>query len=227
MTTDTTPPLFPWQSNERIALFIDGTSLYASTKSLGFDIDYSRLLDHFGKSARLVRAFYYTTIYEGQDYNPVRPLADWLDYNGYTLVAKYAREFTDSQGRKRTKHSVAIDIAVDMMEIAPHIDHAVLFSGDGDFKRLIDAVQRKGVQTTVISTAHSHSPMIADDLRRKVDHFIDLDTLKGHLEKNKDTHQHPPHPDIHMDHDGPMMSSTTTTHERTLPGRYQPRNADK
>ena len=221
MTANTTLS-FPWQPSERIALFIDGTSLYASTKSLGFDIDYSRLLDHFKTSARLVRAFYYTTIYEGQDYNPVRPLADWLDYNGYTLVAKYAREFTDSQGRKRTKHSVTVDIAVDMMEIAPHIDHAVLFSGDGDFKRLVDAVQRKGVQTTVISTAHSHSPMISDELRRKVDHFIDLETLKDNVEKNKNTHQHPPHPDIAMEN-----GDHGTPYGQNLPGRYQPRNDEK
>ena len=213
-----------WQPSERIALFIDGASLYASTKALDFDVDYSRLLDYFKSSGRLLRAFYYTAIHEKLDYNPVRPLADWLDYNGYTLVAKYTREFVDNQGRKRLKHhSVAIDIAVDVMEVAPFVDHIILFSGDGDFKRLIEAVQRKGVRTTVISTAHSTPPMISDELRRKVDNFVELEAIKKYVMKDLNTKSRKPslQPDIDFSTEQEQEAEVITGND-VLPERYRP-----
>ena len=71
---------------------------------------------------------------------------DWLDYNGFRLVTKPAREFTDSQGRKRWRGDMDVEIAVDMMELAPRLDHIFLFSGDGDFRRLVEAIQAKGGQ---------------------------------------------------------------------------------
>ena len=163
--------------NERIALFIDGANLYSAAKSLGFDIDYKKLLAEFRTRGVLVRAYYYTALVEDQDYSPIRPLVDWLDYNGYTLVTKAAREYTDSQGRRRWRGDMDIEIAVDMMEMAPHIDHAVLFSGDGDFRRLVQAVQQKGVRVTVVSTMKSQPPMASDDLRRQADSFVDLADL--------------------------------------------------
>ena len=163
--------------NDRIALFIDGANLYSSSKSLGFDIDYKKLLDEFRKRGMLTRAYYYTALVEDQDYSPIRPLVDWLDYNGYTLVTKTAREYTDSQGRRRWRGDMDIEIAVDMMEMAAHIDHAVLFSGDGDFRRLVQAVQQKGVRVTVVSTMKSQPPMTSDDLRRQADSFVDLADL--------------------------------------------------
>ncbi|QUD89030.1 LabA-like NYN domain-containing protein [Phenylobacterium montanum] len=165
--------------NDRIALFIDGANLYSSSKSLGFDIDYKKLLEEFRKRGMLTRAYYYTALVEDQDYSPIRPLVDWLDYNGYALVTKTAREYTDSQGRRRWRGDMDIEIAVDMMEMAPHIDHAVLFSGDGDFRRLVQAVQQKGVRVTVVSTMKSQPPMASDDLRRQADSFVDLADLSG------------------------------------------------
>src|SRR6266581_264311 len=137
---------------ERIALFIDGANLYAAARALGFDIDYKRLLDLFATKGHLVRAFYYTALVEDQEYSPIRPLVDWLDYNGFTLVTKPAREYTDSMGRKRFRGDMDIEIAVDMLEMAAHADHLVLFSGDGDFRRLVEAIQQKGVRVTVVST---------------------------------------------------------------------------
>ena len=165
--------------NERIALFIDGANLYSAAKSLGFDIDYKKLLDEFRKRGVLVRAYYYTALVEDQDYSPVRPLVDWLDYNGYSLVTKSAREYTDSQGRKRWRGDMDIEIACDMLEIADRTDHVVLFSGDGDFRRLIEAVQRKGVRVTVVSTVKCQPPMASDDLRRQADSFVDLADLSN------------------------------------------------
>lgn len=162
---------------DRIALFIDGANLYSSSKSLGFDIDYKKLLEEFRKRGLLTRAYYYTALVEDQDYSPIRPLVDWLDYNGFSLVTKSAREYTDSQGRRRWRGDMDIEIAVDMMEMAPHVDHVVLFSGDGDFRRLIQAVQQKGVRVTVVSTMKSQPPMASDDLRRQADAFVDLADL--------------------------------------------------
>jgi len=166
-------------SDERIALFIDGSNLYASGRALGFDIDYKKLLSDFTSQGRLVRAFYYTALMEEQDYSPIRPLVDWLDYNGYTMVTKPTKEFTDATGRRKLKGNMDIELAIDMMELSAHIDHAVLFSGDGDFRSLVEAVQRKGVRVTVVSTVKSNPPMIADELRRQADFFIELKTLQN------------------------------------------------
>ncbi len=163
--------------NDRIALFIDGANLYSAAKNLGFDIDYKKLLAEFRTRGVLVRAYYYTALVENEDYSPIRPLVDWLDYNGYALVTKTAREYTDREGRKRWRGDMDVEIAVDMMELAPHVDHVVLFSGDGDFRRLVQSVQQKGVRVTVVSTVKSQPPMASDDLRRQADAFVDLQDL--------------------------------------------------
>ncbi len=165
--------------NERIALFIDGANLYATAKGLGFDIDWRRLLDEFRKRGRLLRARYFTAIVESEDYSPLRPLVDWLDYNGYSVVTKRARQYTDQDGRRRTKGDMDVDIAVDMLELAAHVDHVVLFSGDSDFRRLVEAVQRRGVRVTVVSTLKTSPPMASDELRRQADNFIDIADIIG------------------------------------------------
>ena len=163
---------------ERIGLFIDGSNLYAAARSLGFDIDYKRLREEFSGKGRLIRALYYTALVEDQEYSPIRPLVDWLDYNGYTLITKPAKEFTDAMGRRKVKGDMDIEIAVDMMELSGALDHIVLFSGDGDFRRVTEAVQRRGVLVTVVSTIRSQPPMIADELRRQADNFIELQDLE-------------------------------------------------
>lgn len=164
--------------DERLALFIDGSNLYATARNLGFDIDYKLLRSEFMRRGKLVRAFYYTALLESEDYSPLRPLVDWLQYNGFTMRTKPAREYTDAQGRRKVKGNMDIELAVDAMELAPHIDHMVLFSGDGDFRSLVEAIQRKGVRVSVASTTRSQPPMIADDLRRQADNFIELDELR-------------------------------------------------
>ncbi len=162
---------------ERIALFIDGANLYASAKSLGFDIDYKRLLKEFQGKGRLIRAFYYTALVDDQEYSSIRPLVDWLDYNGYSVVTKPTKEFVDSTGRRKVKGNMDIELAVTAMEMAEHIDSMVLFSGDGDFRSLVEAVQRKGVRVSVVSTVSTQPAMVADELRRQCDEFVDLVTL--------------------------------------------------
>jgi uncharacterized LabA/DUF88 family protein len=166
---------------EKIALFIDGANLYAASKSLGFDIDYRKLLKAFQKRGYLLRAYYYTALIEDQEYSSIRPLIDWLDYNGYKVITKPAKEFTDSLGRRKIKGNMDIELAIDAMEQSDTADHLVIFSGDGDFTTLVEALQRKGRKVSVVSTMQTQPPMIADDLRRQADHFIDLMSLKAEI----------------------------------------------
>jgi uncharacterized LabA/DUF88 family protein len=170
-------------SSNRVGLFIDGANLHATARALGFDIDYRRLLTDFQKRGTLVRASYYTAIIEDQEYS-IRPLIDWLNYNGYTVVTKPTKEFIDASGRRKVKGSMAIELAVDAMELTERIDQMVLFSGDGDFRALVAAVQRRGVRVTVVSTIATQPPMIADDLRRQADVFIDLRELQPEISRD-------------------------------------------
>ncbi|MGH7086660.1 MAG: NYN domain-containing protein, partial [Acetobacteraceae bacterium] len=153
--------------SERTVLFIDGANLYSASRNLGFDVDYRNLLEFFRSKVNVLRAYYYSALLETDEYSPLKPLTDWLAYNGYTLVTKAAKEFTDATGRRRVKGNMEVELAVDMLELAPRIDHAILFSGDADFRRLVEAVQRHGVRVSVISTIRTSPPMVADDLRRQ------------------------------------------------------------
>jgi uncharacterized LabA/DUF88 family protein len=184
---------------ERIALFIDGSNLYSAARALSFDIDYRRLLTLFQGKGRLLRAFYYTALLEDQEYSSIRPLVDWLDYNGYALVTKPAKEFTDSQGRRRIKGNMDIEIAVDVMEMADRLDHIVLFSGDGDFRGLVEAVQRKGVRVSVVSTLRSQPPMVADELRRQADVFVELQDLIPDIQRTHAPKSELPNRNIYED----------------------------
>ena len=163
--------------DERVALFIDGANLYSAAKALAFDMDYRKLLDEFRKRGRLIRAYYYTALVEDQDFSPIRPLVDWLDYNGYTLVTKPAKEYTDANGRRRFKGDMDVEITVDLLQATGFIDHAFLFSGDGDFVAAVEAAQRKGMRVSVVSTIKSNPPMASDDIRRAADNFVDLTDL--------------------------------------------------
>ena len=160
--------------SERTALFIDGANLYSASRHLGFDVDYRNMLEYFRSKTNVVRAYYYSALLDTEDYSPLRPLTDWLAYNGYSLVTKTAREFTDATGRRRIKGNMDVELAVDMLEQAPRLDHAVLFSGDSDFRRLVEAVQRQGVRVSVVSSVRTSPPMVADELRRQADRFVEL-----------------------------------------------------
>ena len=161
-------------ADEKTALFIDGANLYASSRSLGFEVDYRALLSFFRSRSNVLRAYYYSAVLETDDYSPLKPLTDWLAYNGYALVTKPAREFTDASGRRRVKGNMDVELAIDMLEMAAQIDHAILFSGDADFRRLVEAVQRRGVRVSVISSIRTTPPIAADELRRQADQFVEL-----------------------------------------------------
>ncbi len=219
---------------EKIALFIDGANLYATAKSLGFDIDYKRLLREFQSRGYLVRAFYYTAVIEDQEYSSIRPLIDWLDYNGYSVVTKATKEFVDQTGRRKVKGNMDIELAVDAMELAPHIDQMVLFSGDGDFRSLVEAVQRRGVRVVVVSTVTTQPPMVADELRRQADQFVDIVELQSKI--GRDPNERPQReprevrggePESQENRESPGTRATRRTTRRNSCSAAPPRSALK
>jgi len=170
-----------FDQREKIALFIDGANLYATAKSLGFDIDYKKMLKYFDGQGYMLRAYYYTALIEDQEYSSIRPLIDWLDYNGYRVITKPTKEFTDSAGRRKVKGNMDMELAIDAMELSDKIDHAVIFSGDGDFRTLVQALQRRGTKVSIVSTLATNPPMVADDLRRQADNFIELTAIQDSI----------------------------------------------
>jgi len=179
-----------FDQREKIALFIDGANLYATSRALGFDIDYKKMLGFFHGQGYLLRAYYYTALIEDQEYSSIRPLIDWLDYNGYRVITKPTKEFTDSSGRRKVKGNMDMELAVDAMELSTTVDHMVLFSGDGDFRYLVEALQRRGRKVTVISTTQTNPSMIADDLRRQADNFVELTSLKNEIGRDPSEKPH-------------------------------------
>ena len=165
--------------NERLAIFIDGANLYSTAKALGFDIDYKRLLALFRTKGRLVRALYYTALAEDQEYSSIRPLVDWLDYNGFTMVTKPTKTLTDALGHRKIKGNMDIELTVDAMRLDEHVEHVVLFTGDGDFRALVAVLQTRGRRVSIVSTLRTQPPMVADELRRQADQFIDLADLES------------------------------------------------
>jgi uncharacterized LabA/DUF88 family protein len=165
----------------KFGLFIDGANTHAAGRALGFDLEFKRVLLEFQKRGELVRAFYYTTVFENDEFSTIRPFVDWLDYNGFTVVTKVTKEFTDASGNRKSKGNMDIELAIDAMELAEHVDQIVLFSGDGSFRSLVEALQRRGVRVTVVSSIASRPPMVASELRRQADVFEDLVDLRARV----------------------------------------------
>ncbi len=155
----------------RIALLIDGANISAQQHVLRQAIDWKGLLAHFEAGGNLVRALYFTARLPAEKHDPIRPLTDWLTYNGFTVVSKLAKIQTDrTTGQEVIKGNTDVELAVCAMELAPRLDEAILLSGDGDFRSLVEAMQRAGVRVTVASSL-THC---ADELRRQADVFLNL-----------------------------------------------------
>lgn len=160
----------------RVALFIDGANIYAAARYLGIDIDYKNLLNYFSTGCVFVRAYYYTAVRQADEERTIQPMLDWLMYNGYVVVTKFTKEF-ENEGRRKIKGNMDMEMCVDMLAMMPRIDHVYLFTGDGDFKCVVAAMQQQGVRVTVVSTINTDPPMVADELRRQADDFMDLKEL--------------------------------------------------
>lgn len=173
----------------KTALFIDGPNLYVTAKVLNLNIDYKLLRSHFSAMYDgLVRAYYYTALYANpqDEYSSIQPLVDWLSYNGYSVVSKPVKEFVDPVTQiRKVKGNMDIEIAVDALDLSPTLEHAIFFTGDGDFKYLLQSLQRRGVQCTVVSSIRTSPSMCADELRRAADTFMELDDLRLHIERQE------------------------------------------
>ena len=172
---------------ERIAVFIDGANTHAACRALGFSIDFKRLLMLFRSKAHLVRIYYFTALIDdnGDEYSSLRPLVDWLDYNGFAMITKPTKQFTDATRRTKIKGNMDVEIAVTALQIADHIDHVVLLTGDGDFVSLVAALQGQGKRVSVVSSLKANPPMIADELRRQADQFVDLVQLENDISRDR------------------------------------------
>ena len=171
--------------DERTALFIDGPNLYAATRCLRFEIDYRKLLGYFSSRCRLIRASYYTPLPQDQEHSPRHALASWLDYNGFNVVTPRSREYFN-EGRRKVRNDIEIELVIDALEAAPHLDHIILFSGNGDYTRLATSLQRSGKIVSVVSTLLANPPMVSDELRRQVNYFIELNELREHVRREFD-----------------------------------------
>ena len=134
-----------FDQREKIAIFIEGPNVYAASRNLELEIDYKRLLAYFRKKGYLLRAHYYTTLPDGDDYSSIRPLIDYLDYNGYRVVTKPVKTFTDEAGNRKFKGNMSVEIATDMLEMAGKADHLfyVGLSAD-DEEHPVQPVQAQG-----------------------------------------------------------------------------------
>ncbi|MFX4299952.1 NYN domain-containing protein [Pseudosulfitobacter pseudonitzschiae] len=168
-------------ADDRIAVLIDGVNLHAAARALDFEIDYKSLRDHFQKAGKLVRLAYYTTVIDSKEQAPIRPLIDWLDYNGFAVKSKIAREFTDETGGRKIKGTMAIELALDAMNLAGHVDHIILFTGDGEYRYLVEKLQERSIRVSICSTHKTKPSMASDELRRQADSFIELSDLKAFI----------------------------------------------
>ncbi len=156
------PPYF-----ERVALFMDLGNLYFAARKLNIRVDYTRMVEVLTKGRRLLRSFAYAGV------DPQSPESQgyltWMKRHGFRVVTKHLRRFPDGTA----KANLDVELAIDMLTIAPHVDTAVLISGDGDFVRLVEAVQFKGVRVEVVGLAE----MTAIALIDAADTFTELAEL--------------------------------------------------
>lgn len=169
-----------WKS-EKTAIFIDGLSLHRTAKALGFEVDYRKLHRYFSGVTCLIRAYFYTALDEEQEFSAARPLVDWLSYNGYSPVTKPIKRFNDENGHRKFKGNIGVELATDAMLLAPSLDRVLFFVSDGDYRVLAAALQESGIRVGVISTIRTQPAMVADDLRRQADDFLDLADLEAEI----------------------------------------------
>ncbi len=150
---------------DRIAIFFDMSNLYFAARDMGIRIDYARLLDFLTAGRRLHRAYAYLGF--NPDDESSHSFITWLKRNGFRVKTKALRRFEDGS----TKANLDMELAIDLLTQAPHIDVAIMVSGDGDFVNLVDAAQNAGLRIEVAATPRQ----AATDLMDIADQFIDLE----------------------------------------------------
>jgi uncharacterized LabA/DUF88 family protein len=173
------------QSSEaRVALFIDGESLNEATKALGSNVDFRKLRDVFGSQNRLLRAHYYALV-PPREFVTIKPLLDWLSFNGYSVTEKPLKERVSSNGHARMSGSIAIELTIDALQTAPHVDTIVLVTGDCRYRPLVSEIQMRGVRVIAVSTRAVRPAVISDELVRQVDEFVELADLLPQISRSR------------------------------------------
>jgi len=171
---------------KRTAVFVDGANLWHTAGAMRFTVDFRLFKEFFAEYFDLVRIYYYTAIQEDPGgHQQLRSLVDWLSFNEYALVTKMAKTYR-SLGTERIKGNMDVEIAVDIVRMAPKLDVIILFSGDGDFCAAVKAAQDQGARVFVVSTITTQPPMVADELRKQADGFIDLSELVQRIRRSAD-----------------------------------------
>jgi len=172
---------FGMYREDRVALVIDGPNLYGTLKALNRDADFKAIYAYFSAHCRLKNCNYYVALPTTDEYNPVQKLVDWLGYNGYRVSTKPLRQHIDEEGRRRVRGSMAVEMAIDMAEMAAssNFDRIVLFSGDTDLRYAIEAAQRKGTPVTMVTSLKS----ISDEVRWQADRFVEIESVLDIISK--------------------------------------------
>ena len=164
----------------KVAIFIDGSNLWQTCRNLNMKINFKQLREWAAEQNTIWLGYYTGLVSNRDEENPLIKMTDWLSYNGYIVVKKQASTVNsnDSDEERIIKGNIDVDITVDMMLMAENVDTIILFSGDGDFIPVVEAVQRKyGVYVICVSSTKPVN-IVSGELRRKVNQFIELDDLR-------------------------------------------------
>lgn len=169
-------------TTKRIALFVDGSNFSVSLKAAGFRVDYQKIREYFAEMGDLVGSFYFTALPPRDEPSSIRNLTDSLQHKGWNLVTKEIKVFRD-QPIAKTKGNMDIEMVVKAWTLSNVITDLILFSGDGDFRAMVEKLQDVGVRVTVISYHSTDTRnMTSNDLRKAVHEFINLPLLRSEFE---------------------------------------------
>ncbi len=167
---------------KRAAIIIDGPNAKASANAAGFQVDYKKLLDFYSQEFDVFRAMYFTALPPRAVEAPIHKLTDWLGYNGYNVISKETKEYEQLDGSVKTKGNMDVEITVHTLELSKHVHELIFFTGDGDFRFLLETVQRSGLRATVIAARG----VVSDDLRKQADRYVDLADMRNKFDQNLD-----------------------------------------
>jgi uncharacterized LabA/DUF88 family protein len=156
------------KNHHRIAIFIDGASLFYAALQLQLEVDYSKLLNYLKGDRQLLRAYFYTGSDSGNDRQQGFLL--WMRRNGYRVITKDLTTLPDGS----RKANLDIEIAIDMMTLAGYCDTIVLLSGTGDLTYAVNALSYRGVKIELVSLRANTN----DQLINLADRFIDLADIR-------------------------------------------------
>ncbi|HOX26223.1 MAG TPA: NYN domain-containing protein [Candidatus Krumholzibacteria bacterium] len=161
---------------DKVAIFIDGENIHYSAKHLNMRLDYLKLCRRLAGKRRLLRAYFYTAI-SAQSEGKI-DFINFLKLNGFTVVTREVKSFSEPDATNRSVRSALdMELAMDIVNLCPHVDTVILCSGDGDFRPLVEAVARRGKHVEVCALRE----MTSTDLIAAADVYVDLGSLKDEI----------------------------------------------